>query len=114
MNEAQIAIIVGFLGSLPEWGVAMKAQENIELVFGNVLSSISATLLFMIGLVSIFLYFIGTPFRLDSYAIVQVVLSGSILLFVNLLMKDDLQLDAFEGVCIIILQLIGFDVLLSV
>ena len=114
LNEAQIAIIVGFLGSLPEWGVAIKAQENVELVFGNVLSSISATLLLMIGLVSIFLYLIGTPFRLDSYAIVQVVLSGSILLFVNLLMKDDLQLDAFEGVCIIILQLIGFDVLLSV
>ena len=114
LGEAHIALIVGLLGSIPEWAVAFKAEEDIELVFGNVLSSISATLLFMIGLISIFLYAIGANLELDSYAIVQVVLSGSILLFVNLLMKDDLKLDTFEGLSIIILQLIGFEVLLSV
>ncbi|MCY3414908.1 MAG: hypothetical protein INQ03_24880 [Candidatus Heimdallarchaeota archaeon] len=114
LTEAHIALIVGALGSLPEWAVAFKAGDDIELVFGSVLSSISATLLFMIGLVSIFVFFTGEGFILDSFAIVQVVLSGSILLFVNLLMKDDLKLDTFEGICIIILQLIGFDVLLSV
>ena len=114
MGEPHIALIVGFLGSLPEWAVAFKAGDDIELVFGSVLSSISATLLFMIGLVSIFLTIIGTQFTLDPFAIVQMVLSGCILLFVNLLMKDDLKLDAFEGICIIIIQIIGFDVLISV
>ena len=114
LGEPQIALFVGLLGSLPEWAVAFKAQEDIDLVFGSVLSSISATLLFMIGLVSIFLYIIGIDFQLDAYAIVQIVLSGSVLLFVNLLMKDDMKLDTFEGICIIVIQLIGFEVLLSV
>ena len=114
IGEAQVALLVGILGSIPEWAVAFKAEDDIELIFGNVLSSISATLLFMIGLVSIFLYLINIPFELDPYAIVQVVLSGLILLFVNLLMKDDLKLDTFEGVAIIIIQLIGFEVFVSV
>ena len=114
-NEAYIALTVGLLGSLPEWAIAFRAGEDIELVFGSVLSSISATLLFMIGLVSIFMYFfVEGGFRLDPYGMVQILLSGSILLFVNLLMKDDNRLDAFEGICIVILQLVGFDILLSV
>ncbi len=114
IGEAYIALIVGLLGSIPEWAIAFRAEEDLELVFGNVLSSISATLLLMIGLVSIFLFMIGGTFELDPYAMVQIVLSGSILLFVNLLMKDDLKLDTFEGICILIIQLIGFDVLISV
>ena len=114
-NEAYIALIVAGLGSIPEWAIAFKAEEDLDLVFGSVLSSISATLLFMIGLVSIFMYFfVEGGFRLDPYGMVQILLSGSILLFVNLLMKDDHKLDAFEGVCIVILQLIGFDILISI
>ncbi len=64
-NEGHIALIVGILGSLPEWAVAFKAKDDPELVFGSVLSSISATILFMIGLVSIFLAAIGRDFVLD-------------------------------------------------
>ncbi len=114
LNEGHIALIVGVLGSIPEWAVALKAKEDPELVFGSVLSSISATILFMIGLVSIFLYVLGREFILDPYGLVQIMLSGAILLFVQSLMKDDLKLDLFEGVCIVILQLIGFDILISV
>ncbi len=114
LNEGHIALIVGILGSIPEWAVAFKAKDDPELVFGSVLSSISATILFMIGLVSIFLHYLGREFVLDPYGIVQIMLSGAILLFVHSLMKDDLKLDLFEGVCIVILQLIGFDILISV
>lgn len=114
LNEGHIALIVGTLGSIPEWAVAFKARDDPELVFGSVLSSISATILFMIGLVSIFLHYLGRDFLLDPYGIVQIVLSGAILMFVRSLMKDDLKLDLFEGVCIVILQLIGFDILISV
>lgn len=114
LNEGQIALIVGFLGSIPEWAIAFQAGEDMELVFGNVLSSISAVLLLLIGLVSVFVHFYSGAFFLDPFAIVQFMLSGSILLFVNLLMSDDLKLDTFEGVCILILQLIGFEVLISV
>lgn len=114
LNEGQIALIVGFLGSIPEWAIAFQAGEDMELVFGNVLSSISAVLLLLIGLVSVFVHFYSGAFFLDPFAIVQIMLSGSILLFVNLLMSDDLKLDTFEGVCILILQLIGFEVLISV
>lgn len=114
LGEAQVALIVGALGSLPEWAIAFKAGDDLELVFGNVLSSISATLLLMIGLISVFIYMIGGIFELDPYAMVQIVLSGSILLFVNLLMRDDLELDTFEGISIVIIQIVGFDVLLSV
>lgn len=113
LNEAQIALIVGFLGSLPEWAIAFRA-DDIELVFGSVLSSISATLLFMIGLVSIILFVAKKDFILDPYGLVQIVLSGGVLLFVNTIMKDDEKLDTFEGLCIVILQLVGFEVLLSV
>lgn len=115
LNEAYIALTVGILGSIPEWAIAFRAGDDLELVFGSVLSSISATLLFMLGLVSIFMYFaVDGGFQLDPFGMVQIILSGSILLFVNLLMKDDHKLDLFEGVCIVILQLVGFDILISV
>ncbi len=109
-----IALAIGLLGSLPEWAVAYNARDDPELIFGSVLSSISAVILFMIGLVTIIVYTMGGHIYFDTFAIVQIVMSGAILLFVNMLMKDDLKLDLFEGVCIVIIQLISFDVLLSV
>ncbi|MFV2015608.1 MAG: hypothetical protein ACC656_09290 [Candidatus Heimdallarchaeota archaeon] len=114
LTIAGIALIIGVIGSLPEWAIAFKSGDDIELVFGSVLSSISATLLFLLGLVSIFLYLLEGEIILDTFAIVQIVLSGSILLFVNMLMKDDHYLDKFEGISIVIVQLIGFSVLISV
>jgi len=115
ISIAYIALIVGGLGSLPEWAIALRADDDLELVFGSVLSSISATLLFMLSLVIIFMDFaVPGGFELDPFALVQVVLSGLILMFVYLLLKDDEKLDVFEGVGIVILQLIGFVIFASI
>ncbi len=112
---AVVALIVGGLGSLPEWAIAFKAGDDLELVFGSVLSSISATILFMLSLVIIFMDLtVEGGFELDPFALVQIVLSGLILMFVYLLLKDDEKLDVFEGIGIIILQLIGFVIFTSI
>ena len=113
ISTIYIAFIVGLLGSLPEWAIAFKVGENIELLFGNVLSSISTALLLMVGLISIFITISGGEATLNSFGIVQFVLAGLILLVTGMLMKDDKFLDSFEGVCIVILQLIGFVILLT-
>ena len=105
-----IALILALLGALPEHFVAVKSamRGDVGIGLGNLLGGIAQILLIILAGVGLFI-----PIPLDKYSLFQLTLVALQFWFIKRSILDDNKLDKFEGIMIILFQLLAFSLLLT-
>jgi len=100
-----ISLIIGLAGTVPEHGIAITAAHKgkVDISIGNLMGGILQVILLVLGGIGMFV-----PIPLDKYVMFQLMVSGGVILFLKSTIVDDGHLDAFEGIMMIILQLVVF------
>jgi cation:H+ antiporter len=104
------ALILGAAGALPEHGIAVLAamKGKIGLAIGNLVGGVLQILLLVMGGIGMFVLI-----PLDIYVLFQIVVIAGSLWFLKRAITDDEQLDTFEGMMIILLQVYVFILMLT-
>ncbi len=111
LNELVItALIIGLLSAVPEHSVALRSafRGEIDISLGNLLGGLTQIVLLILGGVGIFY-----PIPIDRYGAFQLASVALIMWFIKRSILDDGKLDAFEGLMILLIQVIGFTLLAS-
>ena len=105
-----IAMILALLGAIPENFVAVRAARrgNVNIGLGNLLGGISQIILLILAGIGIFV-----EIPLDKYTLFQLALVALQFWFIKRSILDDQKLDRFEGVMIILFQLLAFALLIT-
>jgi len=104
------ALIIGLLAAIPEHTIAVRAayRGEVKISLGNLLGGLTQIILLILGGVGVFY-----PIPIDKYGAFQLASVALIMWFVKRSILDDGKLDLFEGLMIILLQVIGFTLLVS-
>ena len=107
IGEIGLALILGAAGAVPEHGIAVisAAKDEIEVGIGNAMGGILQSSLLIFGILGIFVSITLHPFILLQIAAI----AGS-LWFVKRCIHDK-RFDVFEGIMIILLQILVFVIL---
>ncbi|NPD87538.1 MAG: hypothetical protein HGN29_02375 [Asgard group archaeon] len=107
IGQIGFALILGAAGAVPEHGIAIisAAKDNIEVGIGNAMGGILQSSLLIFGILGIFVSITLHPFILLQIAAI----AGS-LWFVKRCIQDK-KFDTFEGIMIILLQVLVFVIL---
>ncbi len=102
-------VVIGGLGSIPEHMIALLQASRGALSFslGNLISSLTQSLLLILGGIGVFI-----PIVLDEYVVFQLMVAAVSLWFLKRSIVDDGKLDLYEGVMVILVQLLVFSLLL--
>ena len=105
-----IALILALIGAVPEHFVAVKSARkgNVGISLGNLLGGIAQIVLLILAGVGLFI-----PIPLDRYSLFQIALVALQFWFIKRSILDDNKLDRFEGVMIILFQLLAFTLLVT-
>ncbi|RLG51274.1 MAG: hypothetical protein DRN96_05695 [Thermoproteota archaeon] len=102
-------VVIGGLGSIPEHMIAIVQASKGALSFslGNLVSGLTQSLLLILGGIGVFI-----PIALDEYVVFQLMVAAGSLWFLKRSMVDDGKLDLYEGVMVLLVQLLVFSLLL--
>ncbi|MBY9000435.1 MAG: hypothetical protein KGD64_05940 [Candidatus Heimdallarchaeota archaeon] len=103
------ALILGAVGAIPEHGIAIMsaAKDEIEVGIGNAMGGILQSALLIFGIVGVIINVTLHPFIL-----LQLSAIAGVLWFVKRCIQDG-KFDTFEGIMIIMLQIIVFIILIE-
>lgn len=106
-GEITLALILGAAGAVPEHSIAVLSslKGEIEVAIGNSVGGILQSSLLIFGILGVI-----TEIRLDPFVLIQLASIGGTLWFVKRCIHDR-KFDIFEGVMIIILQILVFIIL---
>lgn len=104
------ALILGAAGALPEHGIAIVSalKGKIGIAVGNLVGGILQIVLLIMGGIGIFV-----PIPLSRYVLFQIIVIAGSLWFFKSAVTDDNELDTFEGMMIILLQVYMFVLLIT-
>jgi Ca2+/Na+ antiporter len=106
-GEITLALILGAAGAVPEHSIAVLSslKGEVEVGIGNAMGGILQSSLLIFGILGVI-----TNIRLDPFIIIQLASIAGTLWFVKRCIHDR-KFDLFEGVMIIILQILVFVIL---
>ncbi len=106
-GEITLALILGAVGAVPEHSIAVLSsiRGEIEVGIGNTVGGILQSSLLIFGILGVI-----TEIRLDPFVLIQLASIGGTLWFVKRCIRDR-KFDIFEGIMIIILQILVFIIL---
>ncbi len=106
-GEITLALILGAAGAVPEHSIAVLSslKGEIEVGIGNAMGGILQSSLLIFGILGVI-----TNIRLDPFVIIQLASVAGTLWFVKRCIQDR-KFDIFEGIMIIILQVLVFVIL---
>ncbi|MHA1202470.1 MAG: hypothetical protein ACTSQ4_08115, partial [Candidatus Heimdallarchaeaceae archaeon] len=101
------ALILGASGAVPEHGIAIisAAKDEIEVGIGNAMGGILQSALLIFGILGVI-----TVVALHPFILLQLSAIAAVLWFVKRCIQDG-KFDTFEGIMIILLQVIVFIIL---
>jgi calcium/proton exchanger cax len=107
IGEIGLALILGAAGAVPEHGIAVisAAKDQIEVGIGNAMGGVLQSALLIFGILGIFV-----SITLHPFILLQIAAIAAALWFVKRCIHDK-QFDTFEGIMIILLQILVFVIL---
>ncbi|MCG3221788.1 MAG: hypothetical protein H7641_10450 [Candidatus Heimdallarchaeota archaeon] len=107
VGEIGLALILGAAGSVPEHGIAVisAAKNEIEVGIGNAMGGILQSALLIFGILGVFV-----SITLHPFILLQIAAIACSLWFVKRCIQDK-KFDTFEGIMIILLQILVFVIL---
>ncbi|NWF97234.1 MAG: hypothetical protein HXY34_13940 [Candidatus Thorarchaeota archaeon] len=104
------ALLLGAAGALPEHGIALvaAARGKTGLAVGNLIGGVLQIVLLVMGGIGFFV-----PIPMDRYVLFQILVIAGSLWFLKANLTDDHELDAYEGVLIMLLQAYVFAILIG-
>lgn len=105
-----LALILGAAGSIPEHGIAVisSAKGEMDVALGNAIGGILQSVLLVFGILGVVVSIIMTRFILLQLASI-----AAVLWFTKRSMHDDKKFDIFEGIMILLLQILIFVILIE-
>ena len=110
MPEQALALILGAAGSIPEHGIALVsvAHNEIEVALGNAIGGILQSVLLIFGILGVVV-----SITLSRFIVLQLASIAAVMWFTARSMHDDKKFDTFEGVMILLLQILVFVILIE-
>jgi len=107
LSNITIALILGAAGAVPEHGIAIisAAKNEVDVALGNAIGGILQSSLLIFGILGTII-----SITLHPFILLQLAAIGGVLWFVKRCIQDG-EFDTFEGIMILLLQILIFVIL---